>query len=156
MKNNNLLRFNNLFVLLLLAAGTLISCSNSVGGDDHDHEEPEGFRLKISGQTAVEQLPDLTMTGSLSLSEGEETDLITVYFIDHDGDEFQPEDEEYSLGLSVDPEGIVEVEQHEEDGKWSFHLHGETEGQTTLTLQLLHGTHSDFTREISVSVRAGL
>ena len=129
----------------LLLTTTFIACSNSTSSDDdHDHSSPEGIRLKVSGTTVVEQLPDETLTGSFELDEGDETSLITVYFLDHDGDEFQPEDDEYSLNVAFDDEGIVEFEQHAEDGKWSFHLHAEAEGMTDMTIQLFHNDHSDF------------
>lgn len=120
------------------------ACSNSVSGED-EHSEPEGFRLKISGQTVVEQLPDSDVTGSIEIDEGEETALITVWFIDHDGDEFQPHvDEGHSLGYEFSTADIVEFEQHDEDGAWSFHLHGEAAGTTNLSVIILHSGHSDF------------
>lgn len=136
-------RYLNLLAVLVLSIFTITACSNSVSPEDHG-EEAEGFRLKLNGQTIVEQLPDEHLTGSISLEVGEETALISLYFISHDGDEFQPEGEEYSLQATFDSDGIVEFEQHDEDGKWRFHLHGEAEGTTFLRLQLYHGSHSDY------------
>ena len=138
----------------ILIATTFVACSNSTSsGDDHEHEDAEGIRLKMNGQTVVEQLPGESLTGEFELDEGDETALITVYFLDDDGDEFQPEDEEYSLNVVFEDEGIVEFEQHDEDGKWSFHLHAESEGITGMTIQLFHNTHSDFdSQEIHVHV----
>ncbi|MBO6524620.1 MAG: hypothetical protein JJ971_12385 [Balneolaceae bacterium] len=139
---------------LLLVAGLFISCDNSTGSED-DHSEPEGFRLKMNGQTVVEQLPDQTLTGEFELAPGEETALITIFFIDHDGDEFQPDEPEYSLGAEFETDGIAEFEQHEEDGKWSFHIHAEAEGITDMTLMLMHNGHSDFnSQDIHVHVEA--
>ena len=139
---------------LLLITGLFAACSNSTGSEE-EHNEPEGFRLKMNGQTVVEQLPDADLTGEFELEPGEETALITIFFIDHDGDEFQPDEPEYSLGAEFEEDGIAEFEQHAEDGKWSFHIHAESEGITDLTLMLMHNGHSDFdTQEIHVHVEA--
>jgi hypothetical protein len=136
-----------------MMAVTFTACSNSVTGDDDDHSEPEGFVLKMNGQNIVEQLPNGTVTGEFELAPGQETDLITIFFLDDDGDEFQPEESEYSLGYEFDDSGIAEFEQHDEDGKWSFHIHAESEGITELKLMLMHNDHSDFsTQKIHVHV----
>ncbi|MEX0845262.1 MAG: hypothetical protein WD022_08260 [Balneolaceae bacterium] len=119
------------------------------------HSDPKGFVFKMNGQKIVTQTTGGTLTGEIDLVVGEETDLITIYFLDHDGDEFQPEEDEYSLGYEFDPEDIAEFEQHPEDGRWSFHIHAEAEGVTNLQLMLMHGTHSDFTtQDIHVHVEA--
>jgi hypothetical protein len=152
------LRFFNLsriaFTLALLSIITITACSNSVSHDD-DHEEPAGFRLKLNGSTVVEQLPNSDVTGSLVVQQGQETALISFYLIAEDGDEFQPTDSELSLGHSFSTSGVAEFEQHAEDGKWNFHIHGEAAGSTNLTLQLMHEGHSDFnTQAILVEVTA--
>ncbi len=140
---------------LLLVTGMFAACSNSTGSDDDDHQDPEGFRLKLNGQTVVEQLPNGTLTGEFEMTPGEETALITIFFLDDDGDEFQPDEPEFSLGAVFDPTGIAEFEQHAADGTWGFHIHAESEGITNLTLQLMHNGHSDFdTQEIHVHVEA--
>lgn len=136
------------FALFISAILIFSSCDNSTGNDDdHEHSDPEGIRLILNGATVVEQLPDQDVTGEFELEPGQETELITVYFLDHDGDEFQPDEEEYSLSYMFDDEGIAKFEQHEEDGKWRFHLHAEAEGITNMQILLMHGDHSDFTSE---------
>lgn len=143
------------FFASIIALTALSACSNSVSDDDHDHAEADGFVLKMNGQTIVEQLPDADLTGSIEIEVGEETSLITVYFLDHDGDEFQPDEEEHALGYEFTTDEIVEFEQHDEDGLWSFHLHGESAGTTNLILSILHAGHSDFeTQPIPVTVTA--
>lgn len=156
MKKATLLSTAKTVLTLLLFTGILTACSNSTSSDDHDHSEPEGFRLKMNGQTIVEQLPDQDVTGAFELTPNQETDLITIFFLDHDGDEFQPEEDEYSLGYEFESAGVAEFEQHAEDGKWSFHLHAEdSEGMTDLTLMLMHNDHSDFSSQhIHVHVEA--
>lgn len=143
--------FKTLFTFLLLISFT-VACNNATSGEE-DELHPDGFRLKLNGETVIEQLPDQSLTGEFNLATGEETDLITIWFLDHDGDEFQPEDDDYSLGYTIEDENVVVFEQHTEDGNWSFHLEGQSEGTTTLDLRLLHGNHSDFTaNDIPVNV----
>lgn len=142
-------------LLAVLIPTFLFSCSNPVDSDDHDdhHEEPVGFVLKLNGSNIVEQQANSNIEGAISLSSGEETDLIQLYFISEDGDEFRPTEDEYSIQAVFDPTGIVEFEQHDEDGKYAFHLHAEQAGSTNLQIKLMHGTHSDFsTQMIPISV----
>ncbi len=141
-------------LLFLLVSGLFIACDNSTSSEE-DHEDASGFRLIMNGQTVVEQLPGGTLTGEFELTPGEETALITIYFLDEDGDQFQPDEPEFSLGATFSADGIAEFEQHEEDGTWSFHIHAEAEGITNMTLQLMHNGHSDFnTQAIHVHVEA--
>ncbi|MEX0720054.1 MAG: hypothetical protein WD059_05255 [Balneolaceae bacterium] len=135
----------SVFTLVLLIS--FAACSNSASSEDDHDEEAEGFRLVMNGQTIVEQLPHQDLTGGIQLAPEEETDLITIYFLDHDGEQFHPEDDDLSLGYEITDENVVEFEQHTEDGKWHFHLHGHSEGNTTIDLMMMHGTHSDFTAE---------
>lgn len=142
-----------LYTIIVLSL--FIACSNSVSSDEHEHEEPAGFRLKMNGQTVVEQLPSKTLTGSFSLAVGEDTPLISLFFIAEDGDEFLPDEPEYSLKANFTDSTIAEFEQHEEDGKWKFHIHAKAAGSTNLNLQLLHNGHSDFDMQaISILVNA--
>ncbi len=136
-------RYLYLYTILILSSFAITACSNSVSSENHE-EEAAGFRLKLNGDVIVEKLPETNLTGTINLEVGEETALISIYFISEDGDEFQPEGDEHSLKATLEPEGIAEFEQHDEDGKWRFHLHGQAEGATTLNLQLFHGTHSDY------------
>ncbi|MEP1152112.1 MAG: hypothetical protein ABJH08_10335 [Balneola sp.] len=139
----------------IILTGTFAACSNSTSSEEDHHSDPEGIRLKMNGQTVVEQLPGGDITGEFELEPGQETSLITIYFLDDDGDEFQPDEPEYSLNAVFEDDGIAEFEQHAEDGKWSFHLHAEAEGITEMTLQLFHNDHSDFdTKGIHVHVEA--
>ncbi len=141
---------------LLLVTGLFISCDNATGDDhDDDHAEPAGFVLKMNGADVITQLPGGNVTGEFELEPGEETPLITIYFLAEDGDEFQPDEPEFSLAAEFETDGIAEFEQHEEDGKWSFHIHAEAEGITDMTLMLMHNGHSDFnTQGIHVHVEA--
>ena len=156
MKKFTLLHTAKSVTLLLFVALFAVTCDNSTSADDDDHADAEGFRLVMNGSTLVERVPGGTLSSGIDLQPGEETALITIWFLDDDGDQFHPEGDEYSLGYQFDDQGVVEFEQHTEDGKWSFHLHAEdAENHTDLTLMLMHNDHSDFnTDKIHIHVES--
>jgi len=81
----------------------------------------------------------------IELKTGEETNIINIRWISEDGDRFVPEEDSYYLEWAIDDENILEVEQHEEDGKWAFHLKGSGAGETDIRFSLFHVDHADFT-----------
>ena len=133
------------FPLLVLSALILSNCKNSVS-DDHDHEDPEGYVLRMNGSAIVTQNPEEDVTGEVTVAAGEETSLITIVYLDHDGDEIDLDDD-YTIEVTFTADGIAEFEQHDEDGNWSFHIHGEAAGSTTMLITLMHGDHSHFTSQ---------
>lgn len=141
---------------LLLAVMSLLAfqaCDNHVHDDDHDHVEPVGFFLRESDRNVV-TYQNATVQGSITVPAGGETGLISVVFIDEDGDEFTPEGDVYSLALETTSTNF-EFEQHPEDGKWRFHVVGLQAGTGTFILKLMHGEHADFrSQPIPVTVTA--
>ena len=80
--------------------------------------------------------------------------MLSVRFIAEDGDLFTPDpDGGWSLAWDIADESVAEVEHHEEDGAWAFHIIGLEEGQTTIELKINHGDHADFvSKEIAIHV----
>lgn len=136
----NLLKISMLLILILLISA---GCSKDSTEPDHTHADAEGLTLTLNGVEVV-RIEEGAITGGISVSAGTETALISLQFLDHDGDEFVPDDEDYSLGYSFANGDIAEWEQHSEDGKYRFHVVGKAAGSTTLTLELLHGDHADY------------
>lgn len=132
------------FTLILLIGLALLntSCTNDALDHEEEHAEPVGFFLLESGVTKV-TYQNATVTGSFTIQSGEQTGLISVVFFDADNDEFTPEGDEYSLNLSTSNSEFSFI-QHEEDGKWNFHLSGLAAGSGTFVLKVMHGEHSDF------------
>ncbi|MFH5883410.1 hypothetical protein ACG2F4_03790 [Halalkalibaculum sp. DA3122] len=139
----------SLFTLLFSFALLITACDNpasSDGDSDHDdHSEPYGLELIMNGETVIEYFNG-QVTGDLHINEGEETALITVEFLNEEGEHIHDDDldEEYSLGWNIENENILAIEQHDEDGRWSFHMHGKSAGASKVQFQLLHGDHADF------------
>ncbi|MBO6575692.1 MAG: hypothetical protein JJ896_11865 [Rhodothermales bacterium] len=141
-------------LFVLPAVLFLAACdSNPVDDDDHDDhaDEIEGIAVMMNGAEVWRVLEGevtcATAQCGFAISAGEETPLISVEFLGHEGEEIHSEDlgAEFSLGHAFATEGIAEFEQHSEDGKWAFHLHGESAGTTGFQLRLLHNDHADFT-----------
>jgi len=124
------------------------ACDNPAGSDeDHggEHTEPHAMELIMNGETVVEYV-DGEVSGKFNVSEGQESARITVEFINEEGKPIHDEDlgDEYSLGWNIEDDQVVGIEQHDADGKWSFHLVGKSAGTSGVQFQLLHSGHSDF------------
>jgi|SRR6056297_1374868 len=139
-----------LLIFTLSALLVLTSCDNPASSDDEDdHATPFGVALILNGvEIAVQENGEVSYHEGdhIELEVGEETNLVTVRWIAEDGDRFVPETEEgYSLNWIIANGDIVEVEQHEEDGAWAFHLVGLSAGESDVQFELFHNDHADFT-----------
>lgn len=138
---------------LLTAAGLAACGSNPVDDDDDEHSEADGLRIVqngveiyrvLDGQVSCEQ-----ESCGINVAEGAETSLITVSFLDVDGDLIHDEDldEDYSLGFEVADPAVAEAEQRVQDGKWTFRILGKEAGETRMVVKLVHLgdlLHADF------------
>ncbi|MYE89155.1 hypothetical protein F4X33_09200 [Candidatus Poribacteria bacterium] len=127
------------FTLLLLAFVVLFAAcgedDNPIIDDDHDHEdEPfhadaDGFVLKVDGNQIYRQFEG-EHEGGITLKVGEELEVAAT-FLDHDGDEFLPENPEegdehdhdhdhgeeevFALSLSAFDSSIIKIHLHEHE-----------------------------------------
>lgn len=136
-----------IFALCMSAILIFSSCDNSTGpDDDHEHSDPEGIELIHDGEVIIRYLDqEVTELEHLHYHVGEEYHF-DVEFLDEHGDHIHAEDYEdgYSLVWDIEDESIFEIEQHEEDGRWSFHLVPLAEGASKVQFILNHGDHSHF------------
>lgn len=143
---NNLL-YSSL-ALLILSSVLFQACDTTGSGDNHDeHRDAWGIVLMMSGTEIARQFGEevsYSDADQLEVIAGEETPLINVQFLDEDGDTFVPEDDDYSLAWEIEQQGVFDIEQHEEDGKWAFHIVGLNGGEAHIVFQLLHLDHTDF------------
>ncbi len=135
---------NGAFVLATAGAVALGACSDDPVGLD-DHEEAEGVELVLNGEV-VATYEEGVWTGELEVVEGEETALITVRFIDHDGEAIVPDDDSY-LEVEIGDETVAEFVQAT-PGEFSGRLQGVAAGDTYAVVRLMHGAvgtgHPDF------------
>ena len=134
-------------VIVLAALAFVAGCGdddNPVDSHEEDHAEAFGFVMLNSGVPIVTQ-SEGKLEGEVDVGLEKETPLLQIRFLNEEGERFTPHTEDgYSLGWEVTDTSVAEVEWHEEDGAWAFHIIGESVGETTMTIKINHGGHSDF------------
>ena len=138
------------FTLLLLVSIMLFAAcgedDNPVAGDEPFHADADGFILKVDGDEIYRQFQG-THEGNITLKVGEELDILAV-FLDHDGDEFLPEEPEeededhdhgdeevFALAISEFDSSIIEIHLYEgeEDDHEDDHTEGEEHHEDEIT-----------------------
>lgn len=134
-----------LYILTALFFVAACSDDNPVNEDRADeHAEAFGFVLYNSGVELV-RYEQGAVSGEVEVGLEKETALLSVRFLNEEGALFSPAtDDGYSLGWDVADKAIAEIEWHEDDGMWSFHIVGEGIGETTIVIKLNHNGHADF------------
>ncbi|WP_234572087.1 hypothetical protein [Rhodohalobacter sp. 614A] len=143
---NKFISQTSVFIAITFSLLIFTSCSNSVGSDDdeHEHEDPTGLELIHDGDVVIQYVNgEVSELEHLHYHVGEEYHF-EVEFLDDHGDHVHAEDLEdgYNLDWVIGDENILEIEQHTEDGRWSFHLVPLAEGGTKVQFMLAHGDHS--------------
>ena len=126
--------------------------------DDHEgeHAEAAGLVLRNSGVEIV-RYENGEVSGNIEVGFGKETALLSVRFLSENGDLFVPDtDDGFSMSVEISDGAISEIERHEEDGAWNFHVIGLAAGRAELTIKLNHDGHADFvSKTIEVVVEEG-
>lgn len=144
-----------LMLALTLVATTFIGCSDDDDDDDiGEHVTPWGFVLYDSGVEVARYFQgDLDPDSEIEVPEGGMTGQILVYWIDQDGDMFDPmqtpqlNEGHHHLEVTVQDEAIAGIFRHggaDETEDWEFHVTGQAEGETGLKIALLHHDHYGF------------
>lgn len=132
----------SVFVLILFSV-TFTSCKNAVSGEDEHHAKPHGFQLSMNDEIVVNKLPYKPLLNEFpELTVSDESDIIEVWFYDFHEDLFRPDEHGLFLEIEINNPDLLQAK-IAEDG-WSFTLTPLSEGQTTFTLHLMHGSHPDF------------
>jgi hypothetical protein len=150
----NIFRFSLILVLLFSLSIYSINCSNDDDDEDiGEHIQPWGFVLYDSGVEVARYFQgELTDESEIHVHEGEMTGHIAVYFIDKDGNEYDPLEKDelngghHSLELTIDNTDVAEIWRHDqgEGEDWGFHVVGNEEGEAGLQLALVHEDHYGF------------
>ena len=151
-------------LVFLFASMILFTTGCEDDDNDHDHHtDAEGFVLKSeSGTEVYKEFEGAIVTNNLTLSVGDTLE-ISVYFLDHGGDEIEHEDEDDKLsvsGFNADV-AVVSVEEHEETGmdyhEMALEIIGVSADSTEFKLELMHGDHADYTstNNVPVTVTSG-
>lgn len=120
---------------------------------EHHTVTAVGCKLTLDGVDVV-TVNGSAITGSLELTSGETTALITVSFLDPDGDWIQPDDEDYTAGLTVT--GSNFTVQSDAGDRYQFTASGTEAGSGQLQIELFHVDHAHYTSpQIPVNTTAG-
>ncbi len=144
------------FLLLILAISFLglTGCQDDDDDDDiGEHVMPWGFVLYDSGvEVARYYQGELEQDSEITVHAGEMSGHIAVYFIDQEGFDFNPvnnddlNDGHHWLELTMQDTTVAKVWRHDQDTgeDWGFHAVGAAEGTTGLHIALVHEDHYGF------------
>lgn len=134
--------FVKLIAVLLFGTLVLTSCKKS----GHDHIDAFGMVIfEGDTQVAIQQGGTVSYTNGshISLEEGQVTSVMTVRFLDADGDFIVIEDADYFLRIQNSNPVAVNAPLVEGQA-WQFRLAGLNEGESQLRFELMHVNHADF------------
>lgn len=130
----------------------------SVRESEESNGPPVGVRLydEESGTLLASATldPGGAASGELEVPLGAETDHIEAAFYDAQGREFTPPAPPHSFGLDAGDSAILGIEPPEAPEYWAFHLQGLAEGETALTVRILHEGETEVTF-MSIPVHVG-
>jgi Peptidase family M28/Dockerin type I domain len=104
--------------------------------------------LEITGMQIFEDtltvvlVEDVTVTGSFEATTGETTNVYDIWLTDPSKSLFQPSSGTYDFVINIDDPGVVS---YTETNDWQFSLTGGAEGQTSLTIDIVHSETTDYT-----------
>lgn len=116
-------------------------------------EEPVGLIVleEDTGDTLI-TVNNGTVTGSLSVAAGDTTDHLVVFFLNDEGETFQPDPAEHSLTFINADAATAEAMQHANEA-YEMVVVGKQSGSTTFVIRLLHDGVPEFdTPDIPVTV----
>ncbi len=135
------------FIMISVLAFAIVSCSeDDPVSSQHDHAEAEGLVIKNSGNTILKIFEgefDSTYFDTLSIKANSTMQNLEIFFLDHDGDEFQTDDEDKTLGWVIGDESLLKLTLNESN-KWMVDMEALKEGNTDLEIRILHNDHPDF------------
>lgn len=97
--------------------------------------EPEGLELRDGGQLVASVDANGTVTGSLTVAEGDETNDLTFVFTDADGNPLTIDTAEFFVGATVADEATALFHATAE---LEGHIQGIQAGSTTVVFHLMH------------------
>jgi len=151
MKIVNLTKIPGRLALAVLLSAGIAACSSSTGPNDHEHGEAVGLVVvdRATRDTLATVNASRQVTGGLEVEVGDDRAL-EVWFVDEDGDSFQPDGAHLTLGIRVADEAVAGIHAHGDH----LDLEGLKVGTTTVVFAVVHGSHDDYTSPaIPVTVR---
>lgn len=135
--------FDTTLIVFFLALSIIVTgCNNPAGGDEEEHPHAEGAVLKTDDGEDEEIIVQIeegqVQFGEINVTSGEQTLHINIYFLDEDGNEFQPDEPDFELRWDQIDTSVAEIVQADSDGTWGFHVVGIEQGQTQVRFKMWH------------------
>ncbi len=134
------------FAIAVFSLIFLSSCSEENPAEPQEsHFQAEGLVLYLNGLQEIKifQNQFISAKRKIELLNGEITDLYEIKFLDENGNEFEPpDDEDFSLDWEVTDTNIITIEQL--TGDWSFRIDARNSGSTDFKLMVKHIDHNGF------------
>lgn len=144
-------------IVLILSFTLLTACDDT---HDDDHLDIVGLEIRLDGQALVTQARNpqsgqIEVTGTIDIVSGETTPMLTVVFIDPDGDAIQITDSDFSIDFNPSNTAVMTIQHNASQARWGFTVEGKQVGTEVIQVSLFHGTHADFeSRPITVQVHS--
>ena len=148
----------NLIAIFFLTVFLLTGCSEDNPVEPEEvHFEAIGLYVISSGDTIVKYVGG-EVSGKVEVLVGTQTPLLSVRFLNEDGDIGVPDGDEYDLSWSIADESVATVVSHDEElNDYQFHIEGKQIGTTSITVILNHNEHKDFeSKAIAIQVNQAL
>ena len=124
-----------------------------VAVEHHEHLNSVGVALVADGTDLV-VVNGTSVTGELTVAQGASISPIDVFWIDADGNRFQPDAvEQPDYQLEVESDAATTASTTLGDGAWQFSLNGIAAGSTEIHVRLLHGDHAHGNYAVPVTVQ---
>ncbi|MBZ0264637.1 hypothetical protein K8I28_08200 [bacterium] len=144
-----ILKYLPFVILLALDIGCTKDDNPASSSEEHEHLEADGVLLIMGNDSLyVKSGDENDVVGSFTITEGDTTEEIEVFFYHLEDDEwFQPEhdhDGREEVELDVEEVDTSLLEIHLEDHHWEFRLSGLTHGDTYIRVITIHENHADY------------
>jgi hypothetical protein len=147
----------SLLIVLIISITLFTACDDT---HDDDHLDIVGLEIRLGDQTLVTQARNpqsgqIEVTGTIAVVSGETTPMLTVVFIDPDGDAIQITDSDFSVDFNPSNTAVMTIQHNAAQARWGFAVEGKQAGTEAIQVSLYHGTHADFeSRPITVQVQS--
>ena len=146
-----------IFILSMTFISIISACDRD-SEHDHDHEEVhadvDGFILQTSnGEEIYREFKGIT-SGNILISNGQSVE-ISVYFLDHNGNEILDESDfqDKSIQVSKYEKTIINIKLKQDIYPHTILISGVSPGLTFVKLQLIHSGHPDYTATKDIPIK---
>jgi hypothetical protein len=131
------------FLVFIIFAGFLTSCIDRPTSGENVEERNVLFFLLVDldrDSTVFRQTPEGNASGKLNVNNSEISEFL-IYFYDENERPFTPAVDKHSLGFEIDGTENISIMQ---SGNYRFRVTGESLGDASFNLQLLHEDAVEF------------